>query len=231
MLHQIKVKDIPFSTKFRDKGTPIDNLGNYDSSGERIIYLCASERIRQKRLLFVTKLGMMKLVDTSEFDVMKKTVASTKLTDGDELIGIYETDARTEVLSKFNYDGTVGEEEVVSSDQNIILQTANGVFLKFPLTDVPQKKKNAVGVRGIKLGSDDYIEDVFNIVDKNAVIGQMVLPFVAIGDGNNDAEMIEAAEVGIGYGGVREIAPAVLACASHAIYDEEKLVEFLERLL
>ena len=152
MLHQIKVKDIPFSTKFRDKGTPIDNLGNYDSSGERIIYLCASERIRQKRLLFV---------DTSEFDVMKKTVASTKLTDGDELIGIYETDARTEVLSKFNYDGTVGEEEVVSSDQNIILQTANGVFLKFPLTDVPQKKKNAVGVRGIKLGSDDYIEDVY----------------------------------------------------------------------
>ena len=161
MLHQIKVKDIPFSTKFRDKGTPIDTLGNYDSSGERIIYLCASERIRQKRLLFVTKLGMMKLVDTSEFDVMKKTVASTKLTDGDELIGIYETDARTEVLSKFNYDGTVGEEEVVSSDQNIILQTANGVFLKFPLTDVPQKKKNAVGVRGIKLGSDDYIEDVY----------------------------------------------------------------------
>ena len=161
MLHQIKVKNIPFSTKFRDKGTPIDNLGNYDSSGERIIYLCASERIRQKRLLFVTKLGMMKLVDTSEFDVMKKTVASTKLTDGDELIGIYETDARTEVLSKFNYDGTVGEEEVVSSDQNIILQTANGVFLKFPLTDVPQKKKNAVGVRGIKLGSDDYIEDVY----------------------------------------------------------------------
>ena len=161
MLHQIKVKDIPFSTKFRDKGTPIDNLGNYDSSGERIIYLCASERIRQKRLLFVTKFGMMKLVDTSEFDVMKKTVASTKLTDGDELIGIYETDARTEVLSKFNYDGTVGEEEVVSSDQNIILQTANGVFLKFPLTDVPQKKKNAVGVRGIKLGSDDYIEDVY----------------------------------------------------------------------
>ena len=78
MLHQIKVKDIPFSTKFRDKGTPIDNLGNYDSSGERIIYLCASERIRQKRLLFVTKLGMMKLVDTSEFDVMKKTVASNK---------------------------------------------------------------------------------------------------------------------------------------------------------
>ena len=29
---------------------------------------------------------------------------------------------------------------------------------------------------------NDCIEDVFNIVDKNAVISQMVLPFVAIGD-------------------------------------------------
>lgn len=80
------------------------------------------------------------------------------------------------------------------------------------------------------LVKDDYIQDIFSIVDKNAVISQMVLPFVAVGDGNNDAEMIEEAEIGIGYGGVREIAPSVLACASHVIYDEKKLVEFLERL-
>lgn len=81
------------------------------------------------------------------------------------------------------------------------------------------------------LAENDYIRDVLSIVDKNAVISQMVLPFVAVGDGNNDAEMIEAAEVGIGYGGVREIAPSVLTCASHAVYQEEKLVEFLERLV
>lgn len=78
---------------------------------------------------------------------------------------------------------------------------------------------------------DDRLQDVFSVVDKNAVISQMVLPFVAVGDGNNDAEMIEAAEIGIGYGGVRDIAPAVLECASHAIYCEEKLVDLLERLL
>jgi DNA gyrase subunit A len=36
-----------------------------------------------------------------------------------------------------------------------------GVFLKFPLTDIPMKKKSAVGVRGIKLAKDDYVEDVF----------------------------------------------------------------------
>ena len=78
---------------------------------------------------------------------------------------------------------------------------------------------------------EDYMEEVSSIINKNAVIEQLILPFVAVGDGNNDAEMIEAAEVGIGYGGVRDIAPAVLACASHAIYDENKLVELLEKLV
>lgn len=81
------------------------------------------------------------------------------------------------------------------------------------------------------LVENDHIQDVLSVVDKSAVISQMVLPFVAVGDGNNDAEMIEAAEIGIGYGGVREIAPSVLACASHAVYQEEKLVDFLERLV
>lgn len=81
------------------------------------------------------------------------------------------------------------------------------------------------------LVEEDYIQQVISVVDKSAVISQIVLPFIAIGDGNNDAEMIEAAEIGIGYGGVHEIAPSVLACASHAAYDEERLVEFLERLV
>ena len=51
------------------------------------------------------------------------------------------------------------------SNQNVIVQTENGVFLKFPLTDIPMKKKSAVGVRGIKLSKDDYIEDVFLLTE------------------------------------------------------------------
>lgn len=78
---------------------------------------------------------------------------------------------------------------------------------------------------------DGYIQDVISIVDKNAVISQMVPSFVAVGDGNNDAEMIDAACVGIGYGEVREIAPSVLACADYAFYEEGRLVRFLEKLL
>ena len=163
-LHQLKIKDLPF-TKFRDKGTPIDNLCNYDSSKEIIVYITPFERLKNQKMLFVTRQGMMKLVDSEEFQVSKRTVACTKLADDDKLIGMYSTDARVEIYSKFSLDGEIKEEEVVESNQNVIVQTEGGVFLKFPLTDIPMKKKSAVGVRGIKLSKDDYIEDVFLLTE------------------------------------------------------------------
>lgn len=59
----------------------------------------------------------------------------------------------------------------------------------------------------------------------------MVLPFVAVGDGDNDSEMIDAAEVGIGYGEVRPVDPSVLECATHAVYQEDTLVRILNKLV
>ena len=46
-------------------------------------------------------------------------------------------------------------EEGIVSNQIVVLQTQNGIFLRFKLNEVPEKKKGAVGVRGIKLGEDD----------------------------------------------------------------------------
>lgn len=163
-LHQIKVLDIPF-TRFRDKGTPIDNLGNYNSSGESILYLTPFAQLKDKKMLFVTKLGMAKLVDTSEFEASKRTVAATKLQDMDLLVGIYVTDAAKEVFSRFSLDGEIQEEEMIVSSQQVVLQTANGIFLRFPLSDVPEKKKGAVGVRGIKLAEGDSVEDVYLLTE------------------------------------------------------------------
>lgn len=78
---------------------------------------------------------------------------------------------------------------------------------------------------------NDLITGIESIIDKAEAIKVFDKPFVAIGDGNNDAPMIEAAEIGIGFGGVREIAPAVLQSATHATYSEEKLCQFLKQLL
>ncbi len=139
-LHQIKVKDIPF-VKFRDKGTPIDNLGNYSSAGEGIIFLCCNSLLAGRKLLFTTKKAMMKLVDGSEFDVSKRTVAATKLMDGDFIASI-------EIVSAVN-------------TQSVVLQTENGYFLKFMLEEVPEKKKSAIGVRGMKVDEKDNVDEVY----------------------------------------------------------------------
>lgn len=141
-LHQIKVKDIPF-VKFRDKGTPIDNLGNYSSAGEEIIFLCCSSLLAGRKLLFTTKKAMMKLVDGAEFDVSKRTVAATKLSENDLITSI-------EIISAVN-------------TQNVVLQTENGYFLKFMLEEIPEKKKSAVGVRGMKIDDKDAVDEVYLI--------------------------------------------------------------------
>ncbi|MBQ2473051.1 MAG: DNA topoisomerase 4 subunit A [Lachnospira sp.] len=167
-MHQVKVKDLPY-TRFRDKGTPIDNVGNYDSSGENICFLGSEATIKNKKLLFVTKNGMAKLVDASEFEVNKKTVSATKLGEDDSLVGVYTTDAKIAIYSKFTLEGGIVEEEVVESNQNVCLASANGNILKFPLTDIPQKKKNALGVRAMKLAKDDYIDEVFLVTDGDEV--------------------------------------------------------------
>lgn len=79
---------------------------------------------------------------------------------------------------------------------------------------------------------NDKIVSVDYVVDKAEVVREFGnKPFVAVGDGNNDAQMIAAAEVGIGFGGVRNIAPAVLKCATHATYSEDRLCQFLRQLL
>ncbi len=137
-LHTIKVSDLPFG-KFRDKGTPIDNVSNYDSSKEDIVCVASQSDLNLYRLLFTTKQAMMKVVNGGEFDVAKRTVAATKLSEGDEVQNI----------------------ALLTGQRNVVLQTHEGYFLRFPVEEIPEKKKGAVGVRGMKLGAKDYIEEVY----------------------------------------------------------------------
>ncbi len=86
-MHQIKLQDLPYG-KFRDKGIPIDNVSNFDSTGEQIVYLCDGEQMRYAWLMFATKQGMIKKVEGAEFQVIKRTIVAAKLQDEDELISV-----------------------------------------------------------------------------------------------------------------------------------------------
>jgi HAD superfamily phosphoserine phosphatase-like hydrolase len=83
--------------------------------------------------------------------------------------------------------------------------------------------------RGIVSGG--RLLGVASVIDKRLTAEQFVGPLVAVGDGSNDADMVSMARVGIGFGGVRSVAPSVLEVCTHAIYDEGRLVQFLNRLV
>ena len=137
-MHQIKVMDLPYG-KFRDKGFPIDNVSNFDSTKEEIVYLCDDRELFFSKFLFVTKQGMIKKVAGSEFQVTKRTIAATKLQDEDALVSI----------------------RPIRDVQDVVLMTENGFVLRFPAEEVSEKKKGAVGVRGMKLQKNDSVEEVY----------------------------------------------------------------------
>ena len=143
-MHQIKLQDIPI-IKYKDKGVPIDNVCNYNSEKENILYVQNIEALVNEKLLFLTKLGYIKLVQAIEFDVIKKQIVSTKLLNDDELITIKPIERNDEVIK---------------------LTTQYGKSLIFPTNEISTLKKTSVGTKGISLQENDFvIESVF--IEKN----------------------------------------------------------------
>ena len=82
-----------------------------------------------------------------------------------------------------------------------------------------------------KMNEENEIVGVEYILEKFHIANSFSAPFVAIGEGHNDAEMIRNAVVGIAFGGVHMPASSVLDCATHCIFQEEILCQLLKRLL
>ena len=137
-LHTIKVLDLPFG-RFRDKGVPIDNFSNYNSTEEQLVGIGSMEALKERKLIFATKGGMLKIVDGSEFETGKRTVAATKLGEEDKVLLV----------------------EPVEGSEQLVLQSREGYFLRFSISEIPEKKKGAIGVRGMRLGTDDCLEAAY----------------------------------------------------------------------
>lgn len=136
-MHLLKVLDLPYG-KFRDKGTPIDNLCNYDSKEENVVYLAGLEQVSTHRILFGTKYAMIKVVDGMEFVVAKKTTAATKLGEEDEVLTVCP----------------------LEENDTLVMATKKDMFLRIDCAQIPQKKKGAVGVRGMKLAAGDELKSI-----------------------------------------------------------------------
>ena len=143
-LHQIKALDIP-SGKLRDKGVPIENLSKYDGREDRICLLTCAQELKGRKLVFATKLAMVKQVPGEEFETNNRMVAATKLQEGDEVLSVALVEEQT---------------------ATVVLQTTGGYFLRFPLEDISVLKKASRGIRGIKLSKNEELEQLYLLGDE-----------------------------------------------------------------
>ena len=141
-MHSIKTLDLPFG-KFRDKGVPIDNLSNYDSKQERFIYVCDLDAIAGQKMIFATKTAMIKQVDGTEFVASKRTIAATKLADDDLVLNV----------------------SPLTEGMTMVMRSAKEAFLRIACDTIPEKKKTAIGVRGMKLDAQDELQAVYFLTE------------------------------------------------------------------
>ena len=145
-MYQVKATDLP-AGKLRDKGVPIENLSKFDGAKDRIVYLTSAQSMKGKVFVFATKMAMVKRVSGEEFDTNNRAVAATKLQEGDQLAAVIPVGDETEA----------------------VIQTAGGVFLRFPLEEISVLKKASRGVRGIRLTRNDELEALY-LIGENPIV-------------------------------------------------------------
>ncbi len=140
-MHAIKVLDLPMG-KFRDKGLLLDTVdkgSKLDLKNENLLLIEPMSKIISSKLLFASKGAFIKLVQGQEYDVTRKLIAATKLNDNDKLISV----------------------SLIDDTSTIVMQSEKNMFLRIDALSIPEKKKAAVGVRGMKLSAGDSLTNVY----------------------------------------------------------------------
>lgn len=82
---------------------------------------------------------MLKIVDGAEFEVGKRTTAATKLAEGDELLFVCPA----------------------AEGATLVMESEKSVFLRISIDTIPEKKKSAIGVRGMRLSPTDELTAIY----------------------------------------------------------------------
>lgn len=85
-LHQIKLSDIP-KGKIKDKGLPLDVLCKFEDD-EEIMVTIPYNNLAESKVIFAYNDGLIKKVNGTEFETIRKKTVATKLYKDNKLIGI-----------------------------------------------------------------------------------------------------------------------------------------------
>jgi len=146
-MHTVKVLDIP-AGKIKDKGTPIDNISKFDGTKEEILCVTSYGEMEGESILFVTADSLIKKTIAEEFVTANRTVASTKLADGDKLVCVAL---------------------ITDPDTDVVMISDNDYALRFPLEEVSELKKVSKGEKGMKLGKGERLTGAYLVNDTASV--------------------------------------------------------------
>ena len=132
---KIDVSDFSES-RYRDKGVPEEKMFKELDKGETIVALFDFEDTKTKQnLMFLTKFGMIKKTEFTEYALLKKYFQGMKLKEGDEIISIVK-----EPVTPYT----------------VVLVSKTGMVLNADSGDIPLQGRISGGVKGINLATNDY---------------------------------------------------------------------------
>lgn len=131
----LKVHEVPEGGRAA-RGRSILNLLEKDRDEQITAFISVKEFTDDRNLMMFTERGTVKKTKLSAYsNVRRGGIQAINLTNGDSLIEVRIT------------DGT----------QDIMIGTHNGMAIRFKEADVREMGRTATGVRGIKLGKDDFV--------------------------------------------------------------------------
>lgn len=145
--YNVKVDDIP-DYKWRDKGCAPGRLCSGFEENERIVFGFAYKAaLPEGELVFMTKKGMIKISDLSEYAVKKNKFNAITLKDGDKVITV----------------------DIRKKDASVLFITQNAMSLNIDTSDISTTGRVTAGVKGISLDENDRVIFASQVTDEGEI--------------------------------------------------------------
>ncbi|MDE1846096.1 MAG: DNA gyrase subunit A [Candidatus Micrarchaeota archaeon] len=135
----LKAYRVPESSRYAE-GKAIVNLLNLKD--EKIVTIMSIKNFEESRIMFLTTRGLIKKISAKLFAHPRVTgVRAITLNQGD----------------------TIADAQIYAQEKYIMIATKKGKSIKFDDADVRALGRSAMGVRGIRLGSDDVAKNIIPV--------------------------------------------------------------------
>ncbi len=145
---RINVEDLK-EVKWRDKGATLRSICKELDVDEKFVSMFEVDEKSKDELLFVTKLGMAKRTNLSEYSLSKQLYSAIKLKEGDAVVNVCK----------------------VVKGETLLMITKQGLALNCDIGEISLIGRVSLGVKAMTLSENDYIVYASSI----PMIGELVL--------------------------------------------------------